>query len=595
MRRAFASLFATAFSLAPAQTPPPAGVTIRTTTTLVQVGVSAHDSQGRPVTDLKKQDFALFDNGKQQQIQVLYGETGASEPQPAPPRAPAALTNASLPARQPGAAVILIDWANTGFRNSARARAQARKMLARLGPDERVGLYSFDRNGLKVVNEIGADRADILRSLDTLTGQPYPCFQPQMDGLDEKSPLRSDDNMKVCGGSGPLAGAVKNFWVDTRTRDTLSVFESVAARMAGTQGRKALIWITSAFPLDSDMGGVDHYASVVDRAMRRLNNADISLYPVDARGLTIDSMLDADSDTWPTMDNFAERTGGVTFKGRNNLDDGMQAAIEDMDTSYTLGFYAPADSSQMGFHKLTVRSLRPGITLRYKEAYAVGPPISPPPEIPGAQARSAELAALLAELKAAQPAAPAPGAAPAQPGTVAPPPTAIPPPLPANAPEITTRETQLTFRSRVNLVTVPVVVRDSKKTAVDNLEKDDFQLLDGGKPQIVSRFSVEKAAQPTAAPAPAAPQGAPNSPPPAAPLSMPQRYVALVIDDLHTQVRRSRLGPPGRPAIPRRQRQQRRTVRRLHHLRAKQPRLHRRPRRIEQNPAGHHAARKIQW
>src|ERR1039457_7004519 len=60
--------------------------------------------------------------------------------------------------------------------------------------------------------------------------------------------------------------------------------------------------------------------------------------------------------------------------------------------------------------------------------------------------------------------------------------------------EVTTREAPVTFKSRVDLVTVPVVVRDSKRRAVGDLDKEDFQLLDGGKPQIVSRFSIEKPA-----------------------------------------------------------------------------------------------------
>jgi VWFA-related protein len=101
--------------------------------------------------------------------------------------------------------------------------------------------------------------------------------------------------------------------------------------------------------------------------------------------------------------------------------------------------------------------------------------------------------------------------------------------------EVTTRETPVTFRSRVNLVTVPVVVRDSKRTAVGNLEKEDFQLFDGGKPQIVSRFSIEKPAakQPTI-PLPEAPRPA-GIAPAITPPTMPQRFVAMVVDDLHTE------------------------------------------------------------
>jgi VWFA-related protein len=105
----------------------------------------------------------------------------------------------------------------------------------------------------------------------------------------------------------------------------------------------------------------------------------------------------------------------------------------------------------------------------------------------------------------------------------------------ASSAEITTREAPVTFRSRVNLVTVPVVVRDSKRRAVENLEKEDFQLFDGGKPQIVSRFSIEKPGlKEPSPPAPDTPLAA-GVPPVAAPPAMPQRFVALVVDDLHTE------------------------------------------------------------
>jgi VWFA-related protein len=55
-----------------------------------------------------------------------------------------------------------------------------------------------------------------------------------------------------------------------------------------------------------------------------------------------------------------------------------------------------------------------------------------------------------------------------------------------------------TFRSGVVVVTVPVVVRDRDGRAVGALTKDDFQLFDKGKPQVISRFTVEKADEPGA-------------------------------------------------------------------------------------------------
>jgi hypothetical protein len=49
-----------------------------------------------------------------------------------------------------------------------------------------------------------------------------------------------------------------------------------------------------------------------------------------------------------------------------------------------------------------------------------------------------------------------------------------------------------TFESKVNLVLVPVLVRDAQGRAVGNLTKDDFELFDKGKQQTIGSFSMVK-------------------------------------------------------------------------------------------------------
>src|SRR5258705_12436444 len=59
--------------------------------------------------------------------------------------------------------------------------------------------------------------------------------------------------------------------------------------------------------------------------------------------------------------------------------------------------------------------------------------------------------------------------------------------------EVAQKDEPAIFKARVNLVPVPVVVRDRKGQAIGTLTKEDFQLSDRGKPQYIARFSVEKA------------------------------------------------------------------------------------------------------
>ena len=43
-------------------------VTLRTTTTLIQVNVVAHDKNGHVIDDLRKDEFEIFDSGKPQTL-----------------------------------------------------------------------------------------------------------------------------------------------------------------------------------------------------------------------------------------------------------------------------------------------------------------------------------------------------------------------------------------------------------------------------------------------------------------------------------------------------------------------------------------------
>src|SRR5579863_2328074 len=63
---------------------------------------------------------------------------------------------------------------------------------------------------------------------------------------------------------------------------------------------------------------------------------------------------------------------------------------------------------------------------------------------------------------------------------------------PQNQPEVSSEDNPITFSSRVNLVSVPVVVRDRAGRAVGNLTREDFQLFDKGKLQLITKFSMEK-------------------------------------------------------------------------------------------------------
>src|SRR5580700_8512507 len=133
--------------------------------------------------------------------------------------------------------------------------------------------------------------------------------------------------------------------------------------------------------------------------------------------------------------------------------------------------------------------------------------------------------------------APSPARAQAQPRSPQPPqpaaqPSAQNPDTKAPNDEIVSHDSPATFKVRVNLVLVRVVVRDNNGKVVTNLKKEDFQLADDRKLQIISSFSMETPAShvPTvkmdSAPSTSEGTRAKES-------ELPQRFVTLYFDDLH--------------------------------------------------------------
>jgi VWFA-related protein len=100
------------------------------------------------------------------------------------------------------------------------------------------------------------------------------------------------------------------------------------------------------------------------------------------------------------------------------------------------------------------------------------------------------------------------------------------------------RDEPTTFKVNVRLVLVRVVARDAKGHAVGNLHKEDFQLFDKGKPQVISQFSVEqpgaqvalesKSSEPIAGETPLEASTNKGKTP-----DVPERFIAFVFDDVH--------------------------------------------------------------
>ena len=97
-----------------------------------------------------------------------------------------------------------------------------------------------------------------------------------------------------------------------------------------------------------------------------------------------------------------------------------------------------------------------------------------------------------------------------------------------------TAHEETTFKVNVKLVLVRVVVRDAKGNAVGTLHKEDFQLFDNRKPQVISQFAVEQPGTRVAMEQKTQQALPGETPPPSEkPPSVPESYTAYLFDDVH--------------------------------------------------------------
>jgi VWFA-related protein len=240
---------------------------------------------------------------------------------------------------------------------------------------------------LRIVHDFSSDRASLLATLRAYHGEV-----PDRDDLLEDLDLGTPRIPGLTPGNSPCGHRTERetpfelIAKNARILDTLATLEAIAKHVKGIPGRKNLLWMTGAFPLVVGQLALegpivapsagsnrrspfeDHraYAVEVNRTLTLLNDANVSVYPIDARGLSCspDAIINIG-----TMRDFADATGGKAFYNRNDLATGVRSALDDVREVYELT-YSPNPIAQDGaYHAIRVQSARRGVQLRYRRGY----------------------------------------------------------------------------------------------------------------------------------------------------------------------------------------------------------------------------------
>lgn len=350
---------------------------VKINTNLVQVDVVVTDKQGRQVTDLKAEDFEIFEGGR-----TLFPEFFSYVPL-------GSLVTDQSTAGHPSARdlrrvfvfVVSNPIIEVGFsfpgpgggpprsgNFSTQARAQraadaARSLLTWFVDTQMTDLdlaaIADTDVELGVLSSFTNDR-DVLRAA---------IKQVRENSSNGRSPVI---RVMQVGGDGSLQPLVKQ---NLRMIETL---ENVISQVEKLPGRKIVTFVARGMLYNPNLPYSEVLRERVQKLIDSANRAQISIYTVQMRDLN-PSGGNFGNDG---LINLAKETGGRAIYNTNDLRVGFAKVIEE-NRGYYLLAYNPGADARGRPHRLSVRVKRPGVNvLKRSEAFT-----------PGAIARGADSAA----------------------------------------------------------------------------------------------------------------------------------------------------------------------------------------------------------
>lgn len=384
---------------------------VRITTRLVEVNVVAQDRKGEAIPDLTRDDFEVMEQGKVQAISVFSIESNRKTVGRAAALPPNTFSN--MPS-QAGASqnltAILFDMLNTSVGDQTSAKKEVIRFLKQIEPQDRVAIYGLGTS-LKIVHDFTGNSEALVRALDR--------YSTRLSMEKTGSTAQTEDNTwlaeneaeaKIIAAMDETFNAanqrIANYYIERRTAITLQALEEIADHLAPLPGRKSLVWLSAGFPfsygtatmrLNQLNEGVKNFAQTLARTARSVTDANVAIYPVDARalmglsGISPGSSVSLATQTarqaariddpaaeevlasHDTMQELAEQTGGRASYDTNDVRGAVRRALDDSRASYTIGYY-PSDANFDGkFRPIKVSVKRPGVELKYRRGYYAFP------------------------------------------------------------------------------------------------------------------------------------------------------------------------------------------------------------------------------
>src|SRR5262245_24696845 len=271
----------------------------------LQIDAVAVDRNGRPVMDLRPQEFEVWigpDRVPIDTVTVVTPESAGSE----------------------RTTVLILDDLTIALDQMARVRDVARRFVTRMAPGDRLAITTFNAQAA----EFTSDRAKLLKRIDDFTVA--------------------------------ASGAVRLEDLGERFLDVLKVMSQQLAEFPSH--RKTFVAVGSSWlfdaPLPPPIAGRDLAPQWID-TMRALAASHASLYVIDPGGVGARPVRGR---------GFADQTGGTASVNTNDFDQAVDRILSEAVNYYILSVGDPPIRKGAPLRDLDVRVLRKGVTVHARRA-----------------------------------------------------------------------------------------------------------------------------------------------------------------------------------------------------------------------------------
>ncbi|HKR13971.1 MAG TPA: VWA domain-containing protein [Pyrinomonadaceae bacterium] len=300
---------------------------VRTETSLVQLNIGVVDKQGRPITSLTKNDFAIYEDGVKQSIQHF-----------APVEAPFSL-------------VLMLDMSGSTVTFRQQLKLASQRFLDALGPDDRVAVIQFNAK-VKSLAGFSTDRVKTSYAIEIAEGAGethfYEALKYALKELEKEGPRRKAIVVLTDGLDSHLRKA------DRATVSTAQTDDEALAAIKPDVSSDLNLVLASA-----DRQGVTIYPLA-------LPSGDPKRLPLPTPGITgIYAAARA------RLQSLADRTGG-RLNEINRLEYMPQLyrdVAASLRTLYTVAYQAKSDRPRGKWHEIRVEVTNSDLTARTKPGY----------------------------------------------------------------------------------------------------------------------------------------------------------------------------------------------------------------------------------